>query len=304
MTRYWVIAPYDFTKKETFANAWDFDLRNGTIAVGWRDLGDTSNLSREQLEEKYEKAYADPTRKGLNQISRFWHEIIPGDILIARGGRKKILSWGTVTGSAYYDDAKGKERVKDQQAEQYPNFVPVQWVGKEKEFEDMVFSFTTLYEISEERFRNLLGDEPDSMSEGQSIEQTQEFALEKYLEEFIVTNFRTIFDDRLRLYTDPEGNSGRQYSTDVGRIDILATEPATKSYVVIELKKGQESDKVVGQTLRYMGWVKEHICEGNEGVRGLIICRESDERLRYALSVVPEVEVRFYEVNFRLLQNH
>lgn len=303
MTRFWVITPYDYTDKETFSNAWDYDLRNGTIAVGWKDLGDVSKLTREQLEEKYQKVYEDATRKGLNQITKFLHEINPGDILIARGGRKKILSWGTVTGPAFYDDAKAKERVKDPQAYQYPQFLPVQWVGKEREFEDMVFSFTTLYEISEDRFRSLQGDESDGLPEAHSIEQTQEFALEKYLEEFIVTNFHTIFDDKLHLYVDPDGNRGQQYSTDVGRIDILATEPATKSYVVIELKKGQESDKVVGQILRYMGWVKEHVCEGNENVKGLIICRQNDERLSYALSVVPEVDVRFYEVNFRLVQD-
>ena len=40
--------------------------------------------------------------------------------------------------------------------------------------------------------------------------------------------------------------------TEVGTIDILADEPDTNSLVVIELKKGRESDKVVGQTLRYI----------------------------------------------------
>lgn len=300
MTRYWVITPYDSAERETFTRVWEYDSHYGTIAIGWRELGDISNLTREQLGKKFREVYNPSTRKGLNQISRFWYEISPGDVIVARRGRKTILSWGTVTGSPYYDDVKGRERVGGPQEYNYPNFIPVQWVGDRHEFEDMVFSFTTVYEIPEERFKLLVGEGSDDSQKNQSEEQAQEFALEKYLEEFIVTNFDSIFHGELRMYIDPDGNVGQQYSTDVGRIDILAINPGANAYVVIELKKGQESDKVVGQILRYMGWVKEHLCENDEPVRGLIICRNKDERLSYALSVVPNVEVKLYEVNFRL----
>ena len=93
---------------------------------------------------------------------------------------------------------------------------------------------------------------------------------------------------------------GRQYHTDVGIIDILAWKPAANSYVVIELKRGKSSDEAVGQTLRYMGWVKEFLCMEGESVTGLIICRDSDEKLDFALSMVPEIGVQFYQVDFRL----
>ncbi len=43
---------------------------------------------------------------------------------------------------------------------------------------------------------------------------------------------------------------------------ILAVEPKTHSFVVIELKKGRPSDQVIGQVLRYMGWVKKNLCAG------------------------------------------
>jgi hypothetical protein len=42
MKRYWVIAPYDSTQTQIFNKAWEYDLKNGTIAVGWKDLGDVS----------------------------------------------------------------------------------------------------------------------------------------------------------------------------------------------------------------------------------------------------------------------
>ena len=37
-----------------------------------------------------------------------------------------------------------------------------------------------------------------------------------------------------------------------------------------------------------------------KGVRGMIICRDWDERLEYALGVLDNVEIRFYRVDFQL----
>lgn len=59
---------------------------------------------------------------------------------------------------------------------------------------------------------------------------------------------------------------------------------------------------VVGQILRYMGWVREHLCEQKQRVRGIIICRDRDESLDYALSMIENVEVRLYRVDFRLIK--
>ncbi|HFB67070.1 MAG TPA: DUF1016 family protein, partial [Aeromonadales bacterium] len=132
-------------------------------------------------------------------------------------------------------------------------------------------------------------------------EDVTEFALEKYLEEFIVSNFTRIFGTELNLYTDPvEDVVGQQFNTDIGIIDLLAQEPDDGDYVVIELKKGQASDKVVGQTLRYMGWVKENLVTENQNVKGIIICHEQDERLSYAMKMVPDIALKFYEVSFSL----
>ena len=134
-----------------------------------------------------------------------------------------------------------------------------------------------------------------------SILEEQEFVLEKYLEDFIVTNFNIIFNDQdIELYVDEEKNSGQQYSTAIGRIDILAQEQSTNSFIVIELKKGKESDVVVGQMLRYMGWVKENLCKKNEKVKGLIICKDIDDKLCYALKMIPDITVKRYKISFEL----
>jgi len=84
---------------------------------------------------------------------------------------------------------------------------------------------------------------------------------------------------------------------EVGRIDLLCKDKRN-AHVVVELKKGRKSDEVVGQTLRYLGWVKKKF---GSKVRGIIIVNEPDERLEYALGPLDNlVELKFYKVNFEI----
>jgi hypothetical protein len=57
---------------------------------------------------------------------------------------------------------------------------------------------------------------------------------------------------------------GRQYSTTVGRIDLLTVDTKAGDYVVIELKKGRSADKVYGQCSRYMGWIRKNLAKKEE----------------------------------------
>ena len=98
-------------------------------------------------------------------------------------------------------------------------------------------------------------------------------------------------------------NDGQQYETEIGPIDILAVEPKSKSFVVIELKKGRPSDQVIGQILRYMGWVKKNLCTSGQDVKGLVICRDTDSKLSYALEMTNNIDVRYYSVSFKLRES-
>jgi hypothetical protein len=291
---------YDSTKADIFEKVWEYDLAHGTIAIGWTALGDTSNLSKSELEAKFEATYGEITPRDVNAIWRFYNEISVGDVVVARRGTKGIVGIGTVTGPAFYDEEAGQKRVAHLTDHVYSNFLPVRWDAKQIDFGRIVFSFYTIYEIPEERFNSLVEGVPPE-EEDEVPEASAEFVLEKYLEDFIVTNLDRIFGGQLQLYTDPEGAVGLQYPTEVGYIDILARDRSTGSYVVIELKKGRPSDEVVGQILRYMGWVAENLCHEGQDVRGVIICRDSDDRLRYALKMVQNaIKAQFYEVDFRL----
>ena len=302
MPRCWVIAPVESKPPELFDKVWEFDLDNNLISIGWNQLGDVSKMSREELSEAVASTYADkpPATKSLyaNMIWAFYHEIGPGDFVISRRGRKTLAAVGKVSRPAFY--APGKSP-----AHRHPNFLEVSWQEqpRDKVFLSVVFPMPTLGELSEAPFRNLLegsGVQPVSSEAPEAIEDPNAFVLEKYLEDFIVGNFHTIFQGQLKIYEDAEGNDGQQYATGIGPIDILAVEPKSKSFVVIELKKGRPSDSVIGQVLRYMGWVKQNLCTSGQAVKGLIICRDPDPKLAYALEMTNNIDVRYYSVSFKL----
>jgi hypothetical protein len=132
-------------------------------------------------------------------------------------------------------------------------------------------------------------------------EEQMEFALEAYLEEFILTNWQAIDWGRpLRLWEDEDGRFGHQVSTPVGRFDFLAVDTDTGVLVVIELKRGRPSDQVVGQAARYMGWLRDEFAEDDEGVEGIIVAGDADDRLYYAARAVPGLHLLLYEVSFAL----
>jgi restriction system protein len=83
-------------------------------------------------------------------------------------------------------------------------------------------------------------------------------------------------------------------------MDILAIKKDKSQLLVVELKKGTASDAVVGQVLRYMGYVKQELAEPNQGVKGVIIALDDDTRIRRALAMTPDISFYRYEVSFKL----
>jgi restriction system protein len=88
----------------------------------------------------------------------------------------------------------------------------------------------------------------------------------------------------------------------MGQIDILAVSKDNKRLLVIELKRGRASDIVVGQILRYMGYVKDELLDPGQEVEGIIIALEDDKKLRLAISIVPSITFFRYELNFKLVK--
>lgn len=130
----------------------------------------------------------------------------------------------------------------------------------------------------------------------QPLEGSSEFAYEHDLRDYLARNLHLI-DPSLRLYSD-EGITGVEFPVGGRFIDILATDAA--GYVVIELKVSKGYDRVVGQLLRYVSWIKRNHAEPGQRVRGIIVAKQISEELRLACSEVPSVSLYEYELSVSL----
>ena len=123
------------------------------------------------------------------------------------------------------------------------------------------------------------------------------FAYEKDLQNFLIKNL-SIIEHGLRLYEE-DGVSGVEYPVNGRFIDILAIDK-DDNFVIFELKVSKGYDRVVGQLLRYKNWIKMNLVEGNQKVRGVIICKEITEDLILACMDLNDIELFEYELSFKL----
>ena len=124
------------------------------------------------------------------------------------------------------------------------------------------------------------------------------FAAEAHLRDYLAQHLDLV-EPGLKLYVDDDGNDGLEYNTRVvGRLDILAQDERG-GFVVIELKVSRGVDAVVGQVLRYMGWIRHHLADGAD-VRGVVVVQRASQKLRYAAVEVRSVEVMEYALALTL----
>lgn len=144
---------------------------------------------------------------------------------------------------------------------------------------------------------------PSLIATDATVEDPSAFAMESHLEEFLVRNWaQTELGKSFDIFAEDGERVGQQYETDTGPVDILAISKDKKQLLVVELKKGRASDVVVGQTLRYMGYVQEELCEAGQSVVGIIIALEDDQRIRRALTMTPNIEFYRYQITFKLVK--
>jgi len=74
---------------------------------------------------------------------------------------------------------------------------------------------------------------------------------------------------------------GRQFSTPIGRIDLLCISQK-REYVVVEIKANEAGDSAFGQILRYIGWIHRNIHDAESNVRGIILASQFPESARYS----------------------
>jgi len=131
--------------------------------------------------------------------------------------------------------------------------------------------------------------------EGNACES--EFAYEKDLQNYLARNLEKL-EPGLALYQDAENPSivGLEFPVGGRFVDILARD-RNGNFVVVELKVSKGYDKVVGQMLRYIGWLKKNLATEGECVRGIIVAREITEDLVLAVSCLKNVRLVEYQLN-------
>ena len=229
-------------------------------------------------------------------------KIKKGDIVFSPDGEGNYLV-GEVTGDYQYIPNSNK-----------PHRREVKWGSEKIDRADMsqelkysTGSIGTVCQISKykkELEKLIKGEDFNSVitTTDETIEDPTVFALEKHLEDFLVQNWnQTPLGKKYDIYKDEE-NSGQQFPTDTGPIDILAISKDKKEVLVVELKKGRASDAVVGQIQRYMGYVTECIAEDTQQVKGIIIALNDDKKIKFALKVAPNIDFYRYEVKFNLIK--
>lgn len=193
-----------------------------------------------------------------------------------------------------------------------PHRRPVRWYNKQIDRSEMseelrnstgsIGTVSTVSQYANEIDRLIGGGRPMPTAGGEG--DPASFALERHLEDFLVENWRqTELGSGYDIYEEEGQQVGQQYPTDTGPIDVLAVSKDRKRLLVVELKRGRASDVVVGQILRYMGFVQEELAEPGQTVEGVIIALDDDQRVRRALSMVPNIRFFRYKVSFQLIPN-
>jgi endonuclease len=137
-------------------------------------------------------------------------------------------------------------------------------------------------------------EEDDSEPQGSA-----EFAYESDLRNYLAKNL-SVIEPGLMLYEE-EGINGIEFPVGGRFIDILAVDSGG-AFVVIELKVSRGYDRVVGQLMRYMAWVRKNQAEPGQKVRGIIVARQISEDLLLACSLMADVQLFEYELSLAVKQ--
>lgn len=101
--------------------------------------------------------------------------------------------------------------------------------------------------------------EVDEEQGAEALPGSSEFLLERDLQRYLAENLECV-EPGLKLYEDDD-IKGFEFEAGGGRrIDILAVDKGG-AFVVLELKVSRGYDRVVGQLLRYVNWVRQNLAE-------------------------------------------
>lgn len=270
------------------------------------DLGDDWRAFNRKFVPIFMASHSDKTKIGAGlACGALWtvsKGIAKGDLVLSPDGTGTYFV-GEVSGEYFYVPG-----------EPSPHRRPVKWWPQTFQRADMsealrnstgsIGTVSTISQYSSE-IEKLIGVTvaPANLPVDPSVDDPVAFAMEKHLEDFLVKNWaQTDLGKDYDIFAEDGELVGQQYPTDTGPMDVLAIKKDKSELLVVELKRGRASDVVVGQVLRYMGFVKEELAELDQAVRGVIIALEDDTRIRRALAMTPTIEFYRYQMTFKLVK--
>ena len=216
-------------------------LKENTVAIGWRAMGDLSLIanSRDAFKEKYAETYPDKSKQSIANcvgiLYRFCHEVQTGDYIVFPSKSDRMINLGVVVGDYQYNPDAHWEYVQQRK---------VKWL---KHLPRTAFSQGALHEIG------------SAMSF---------FAVKNYSDEFLeALSAKTV---KPILSTEEEDETVAATADDIIE--------STKDYILKELSKnlkGYDFEDFVADLLKAMGYRTEQSPHG--GDNGIDIKAYKDE---------------------------
>ncbi|MFH7410105.1 MULTISPECIES: endonuclease NucS domain-containing protein [Acinetobacter] len=285
-------------------------LEGGFIAANWNidqdlthDLPDDWREFNHRFIPVYLNALPDKTKISAGLACGMLHTlskgIKQGDIILTPRGDGHYLVGKVISDYYYVPSGELSHRRK---VEWFEQTLPRELMSQELKNSSAAGTVCNLTKYAAELKTLIDGKETvEHLEPDEVVEDPTAFALEKHLEHFLVENWsKTELGATYDIYTEEGQLVGQQYPSDTGPIDILAISKDKKTLLVVELKRGRASDRVMGQIQRYMGYVKDELAEADQQVKGVIIALEDDLRIRRALSVAQNIEFYRYQLSFKL----
>jgi restriction system protein len=287
--RFWKISP----GKQAYL--WEEFKAKNYIAIGWNDVGDLRKFAnRDEIIKEFYDVYPDSLP---DQVLEFFYDMKKGDRVLIYGN-KNVYALGEILSDYYYKEEESDvyylyNHRRDVKWLEIPT-PPLSIEFLPEDLQRKLMRPRTIIELTEDEWKSIeevIKEQPppEELEQPPPIEPSFSISLERTLRDYLAEN-PNILEYGLQL-------EGKEYPTDAGNIDILFKDK-DGGYVVVETKKGRESDKVVGQILRYIGWVKKNL---SPKVRGIIVTHSSDSNLEWAVEAVRDlVKLKFYKVKFEL----
>ena len=103
--KYWIYAPGEKARK------WNEFYEQNILAIGWDEIGDLSQYkSKNMIADKLRKVNNEIGTKKNDSLACFEFASVmkPGDIIIAKKGKREYLGWGIINGKYFFDNSKNE----------------------------------------------------------------------------------------------------------------------------------------------------------------------------------------------------